>query len=640
MKSYLFEEEKEKVNNNFINIKMDNNFDHNNNIDNNEEKKSNKEKKENKNEIKKKNLINFEEYLTILIESCQGEKMEEDETKKIKKIKKYPNKRSNFKKDFLLHKYEWKRLDDIKLIELIEKYDLDWQKISKIMGKPESLIKSRYEKKLNPKLKYTKFSIEEDNLIINKYKIYGGSWNYISEFLPNRNSTMVKNRFYSSLKKRLNQENYNIKNNYQNKNESKIDENLCNKLNEYPNIFSNDLFCIDHREKKASLNENNSLNLSEENNIYIRVKDFINKSEKENSINSLNFKNSYEKEKKIKIEIGKKKQDFCLPSSYTKNNLLNCSDISIKGNPLLEEEKMDIKEINNLKNFFFENEGIEINEKSLESNMYHKMINKNNIISESINFEKLSSNFNLKYNNQQKEFEKNFFLIYTTTNSIKSPSEYIIKEIKNNSRYNKSYTNYNNNNNSDENNTFNNNINNRNIDNDIANSNSNKVNFKKNLFDNSSSHGISSNFFRKNSTENKDIFKINQKNYESKTKLEKDKMEIDEINIFSNLNLNQNNNYICYNSEEDESSLYINSIINHYASSSKSETILNNSISNSYVIKEIEVNKDRDENTNMMIDVNNSINEYSNTNAINYKETQQNNSTEEGKKIKIKIKIK
>jgi hypothetical protein len=76
--------EEEKVNNNFINIKMDNNFDHNNNIDNNEEKKSNKEKKENKNEIKKKNLINFEEYLTILIESCQGEKMEEDETKKIK----------------------------------------------------------------------------------------------------------------------------------------------------------------------------------------------------------------------------------------------------------------------------------------------------------------------------------------------------------------------------------------------------------------------------------------------------------------------------------------------------------------------------------------------------------------------------
>lgn len=100
-------------------------------------------------------------------------------------------------------KTEWTRMDDIKIIELVEIYYFDWQKIASIMNKPEDLIRQRYEKRLDPRLKFTKFSPEEDNAIINLYKIYGSTWNYISKFFPNRTSIMIKNRFYSSLKKRI-----------------------------------------------------------------------------------------------------------------------------------------------------------------------------------------------------------------------------------------------------------------------------------------------------------------------------------------------------------------------------------------------------------------------------------------------------
>jgi len=100
-------------------------------------------------------------------------------------------------------KIEWKRLDDIKIIELVEIYNFDWPKIASIMNKPENIIKKRFEKRLDPKLKFSKFTAEEDDLIINLYKIYGSTWNFISKFFPNRSSIMIKNRFYSTLKKSI-----------------------------------------------------------------------------------------------------------------------------------------------------------------------------------------------------------------------------------------------------------------------------------------------------------------------------------------------------------------------------------------------------------------------------------------------------
>jgi len=206
------------------------------------------------NKDKDKNLVNFDEFLNILLNS---EKEDNKKSSNIKKSKKYYNKKNNKKSNLQLDKYQWNRLDDIKLIELTEKYGLDWQRISLIMEKPENLIKSRYEKRLDPNLKFTKFTPEEDSLIISKYKIYGGTWNNISKFLPNRNSIMIKNRFYSNLKKRLNDENFNFNNSHGNKTPY---------TNEIPYTFSNEFLNNDFEDKRKYLSNNNLISVLDENN--------------------------------------------------------------------------------------------------------------------------------------------------------------------------------------------------------------------------------------------------------------------------------------------------------------------------------------------------------------------------------------
>ena len=98
---------------------------------------------------------------------------------------------------------KWIRSEDIKLIELIENFGYDWDLFTKLLNKPKDAIINRYKTKLDPKLKRSKFSDEEDNMIIKLYKKYGNKWNQICKFLPNRNSEMIKNRYYSYIRKNL-----------------------------------------------------------------------------------------------------------------------------------------------------------------------------------------------------------------------------------------------------------------------------------------------------------------------------------------------------------------------------------------------------------------------------------------------------
>jgi hypothetical protein len=161
-------------------------------------------KKLNKSKNKKYfNFNNFGEKLEVSIKEKNYIKYQnainsyDINNKRMRKIQNEKRKRKN------KIKIEWTRMDDIKIIELVEIYYFDWQKIAFIMNKPEDLIKQRYEKRLDPKLKFTKLTPDEDKTIINLYKIYGSTWNYISKFFPNRTSIMIKNRFYSCLKKKI-----------------------------------------------------------------------------------------------------------------------------------------------------------------------------------------------------------------------------------------------------------------------------------------------------------------------------------------------------------------------------------------------------------------------------------------------------
>jgi len=65
-------------------------------------------------------------------------------------------------------------------------------------------ISYRWKNKVNPNLTRGKFTKHEDEIIKQVYQQIGPKWHKVMEKLPNRSENMIKNRFYSHLKKQIN----------------------------------------------------------------------------------------------------------------------------------------------------------------------------------------------------------------------------------------------------------------------------------------------------------------------------------------------------------------------------------------------------------------------------------------------------
>ena len=103
-----------------------------------------------------------------------------------------------------LIKGAWGKEEDEKLLMLHEKYGKNWAAISKEMPhRTGKQIRDRFLNSLDTKFERGKFTEEEDQTIIKYYKLYGNSWAKIAKKLKTRTGDMVKNRFYSSLKKTI-----------------------------------------------------------------------------------------------------------------------------------------------------------------------------------------------------------------------------------------------------------------------------------------------------------------------------------------------------------------------------------------------------------------------------------------------------
>ena len=103
-----------------------------------------------------------------------------------------------------LIKGAWDKEEDNKLLSLYEKYGKNWAAISKEMPhRTGKQIRDRFLNSLDSKFERGKFTEEEDQAIIKYYKNYGNSWAKIAKKLKTRTGDMVKNRFYSSLKKTI-----------------------------------------------------------------------------------------------------------------------------------------------------------------------------------------------------------------------------------------------------------------------------------------------------------------------------------------------------------------------------------------------------------------------------------------------------
>lgn len=101
-------------------------------------------------------------------------------------------------------KGSWKKEEDLRIVDLVARYGKSWSKISKILGtRNGKQIRDRFINVLDPEIRKGKFTEEEDLRLVNLFKQLGPKWATIAKFYPNRTADMIKNRFHSSIKKRI-----------------------------------------------------------------------------------------------------------------------------------------------------------------------------------------------------------------------------------------------------------------------------------------------------------------------------------------------------------------------------------------------------------------------------------------------------
>ncbi|PXF42920.1 Transcription factor MYB44 [Gracilariopsis chorda] len=102
-------------------------------------------------------------------------------------------------------KRPWTSQEDRLLRSLVEKHgERDWAAIAEeIPHRTGKQVRERYLNYLSPKISQRPFSKQEDEIIIEKHRVLGNRWSRIAKFLNGRSDNSVKNRFYVTLKKRI-----------------------------------------------------------------------------------------------------------------------------------------------------------------------------------------------------------------------------------------------------------------------------------------------------------------------------------------------------------------------------------------------------------------------------------------------------
>ena len=102
-------------------------------------------------------------------------------------------------------KGSWTPEEDAKLRQLVEKYGKQkWSYIGKFLpGRIGKQCRERWHNHLNPDLTKKAWTKEEENVIIEVRAKLGNRWAKIARMLPGRSDNDVKNRWYASLRKKV-----------------------------------------------------------------------------------------------------------------------------------------------------------------------------------------------------------------------------------------------------------------------------------------------------------------------------------------------------------------------------------------------------------------------------------------------------
>ncbi|OHT02954.1 Myb-like DNA-binding domain containing protein [Tritrichomonas foetus] len=94
--------------------------------------------------------------------------------------------------------------EDIYLRFLVSKYgEKNWDLISKLMGNRSSRqCRERYRYYLSPKINRSKWTEDEDILLLKKIQEFGKKWKQIAFFFDRRTEVNIKNRYYLLMSKK------------------------------------------------------------------------------------------------------------------------------------------------------------------------------------------------------------------------------------------------------------------------------------------------------------------------------------------------------------------------------------------------------------------------------------------------------